>query len=78
LSRGLRSLVELDIRVTEIRGGQPAVEPDDLVNGRSEWYWNLRLRFENCEIDIDMDDDVLAKQLVAFKWKMTSKGQIAA
>jgi hypothetical protein len=62
---------------SRIRGGQPAVEPEDFVNRRSEWYWNLRLRFENCEIDIDPDDDVLAKQLVAIKWKMTSKGQIA-
>ena len=77
LSRGLRRLVELGHSVTEIRGGQPAVEPEDLVNRRSEWYWNLRPRFENCEIDFDPDDDVLAKQLVAIKWKMTSKGQIA-
>ena len=70
-------LVELGHSVTEIRGGQPAVEPEDFVNRRSEWYWNLRLRFENGEIDIDPNDDVLAKQLVAIKWKMTSKGQIA-
>ena len=70
-------LVELGHSVTEFRGGQPAVEPEDFVNRRSEWYWNLRLRFENGEIDIDPNDDVLAKRLVAIKWKMTSKGQIA-
>jgi hypothetical protein len=70
-------LIELGHSVTEIRGGQPAVEPEDFVNRRSEWYWNLRQRFENGQIDIDPDDDVLAKQLVAIKWKMTSKGQIA-
>ena len=56
-------LVELGYSVTEIRGGQPAVEPEDLVNRRSEWYWKLRPRFENCEIDIDPDDDALASSL---------------
>jgi hypothetical protein len=60
-------LIELGHSVTEIRGGQPAVEPEELVNRRSEWYWNLRQRFENGEIDIDPNDDVLAKQLVAIK-----------
>jgi hypothetical protein len=29
------------------------------------------------DIDIDPDDDQLAKQLGNIKWKMTSKGQIA-
>lgn len=70
-------LVELGHSVGEIRGGQPAVEPDDFINRRSEWYWNLRYRFEGGEIDIDPLDTELAKQLVAIKWKMTSKGQIA-
>jgi hypothetical protein len=70
-------LVELGHSVGEIRGGQPAVEPDDFINRRSEWYWNLRNRFERGEIDIDPLDTELAKQLVAIKWKMTSKGQIA-
>jgi hypothetical protein len=37
------------------------VEPEDFVNRRSEWHWNLRLRFENGEIDIDPDDNVLAQ-----------------
>jgi hypothetical protein len=69
-------LVELGHSVTEIRGGHPATVPDDFVNRRSEWYWDLRNRFERGEIDIDPNDDVLAKQLVAIKWKMTSRGQI--
>ena len=33
-------------------------------------------RFENGEVDIDPDDDVLAAQLWAIKWKLTSRGQI--
>jgi hypothetical protein len=67
LEQGSIAWLSWDISVTEIRGGQPAVEPEDFVNCRSEWYWKLRLRFENCVIDIDPDDDALAKQLVAIK-----------
>ena len=46
-------LVELGHSVGEIRGGLPAIKPEDFVNRRSEWYWNLRKRFEDGEIDID-------------------------
>jgi hypothetical protein len=70
-------LVELGHAVNEIRGGQPATVPEDFVNRCSEWYWDLRNRFERGEIDIDSLDSELAKQLVAIKWKMTSRGQIA-
>jgi hypothetical protein len=69
-------LIELGYPAGEIRGGKAAIEPEDFVNARSEWYWNLRNRFEECEIDIDPDDEVLAKQLGDIKWKMVSKGQI--
>jgi hypothetical protein len=34
-------LVELGHAVGEIRGGLPAIQPEDFVNRRSEWYWNL-------------------------------------
>jgi hypothetical protein len=70
-------LVELGHSVGEIRGGLPAIKPEDFVNRRSEWYWNLRKRFEDGEIDIDPLDKALAQQLVKIKWSMTSKGQIA-
>jgi hypothetical protein len=69
-------LIELGYPAGEIRGGKTAIEPEDFVNARSEWYWNLRNRFENGEIDIDPNDEVLAKQLGDIKWKMTSNGQI--
>jgi hypothetical protein len=67
-------LVELGHAVGEIRGGQPAIEPEDFVNRRSEWYWNLRNRFEHGDIDIDPLDTELAKQLVAIKWKDDFEG----
>ena len=37
----------------------------------------MRERFERKDIDIDPNDDQLAKQLGGIKWKLTSKGQIA-
>jgi hypothetical protein len=70
-------LIELGHSVGEIRGGKQAFEPEDFVNARSEWFWNLRKRFEDGEIDIDPLDTELAKQLVQIKWKMTSSGKIA-
>ena len=39
------------------------MEPEDFVNARSEWFWNLRKCFEDGEIHIDPDDEELAKQL---------------
>jgi hypothetical protein len=70
-------LIELGHAVGEIRGGKTAIEPEDFVNARSEWFWNLRKRFEDGDIDIDPNDDELAKQLGEIKWKMTSNGRIA-
>lgn len=55
----------------------PRSSREDFVNRRSEWYRNLRKRFEDGEIDIDPLDKALAQQLVKIKWSMTSKGQIA-
>ena len=49
-----------DHDVAEIHGGRPAVKPEDFVNARSEWFRNLRERFEAGEIDIDATDDKLA------------------
>jgi hypothetical protein len=46
-------LIELGYPAGEIRGGKTAIEPEDFVNARSEWYWTLRNRFQNGEIDID-------------------------
>jgi len=39
-------------------------------------FWPPRERFENGEIDIGPDDDHLATQLGAIKWKLASRGQI--
>jgi len=65
-------LREQDHDVAEVHGGRPALKPEDFVNARYEWFWNLRGCFEAGEIDIDPTDDKLG----AIKWTMVSKGQV--
>lgn len=45
-------------------------------NARAEWYWHLRLLFQNGQIDIDPNDDELASQLGSLRWSLNSKGRI--
>jgi hypothetical protein len=40
----------------------------------SEWYRDLRQSFKRSHIDIDSNDEQLARQLGEIKWKLTSKG----
>jgi hypothetical protein len=51
----------------------PVTEPDDLINARSEWCWNLRERFERGDTDVDPNDDQPARQFGDIKWKLTSR-----
>ena len=55
-----------------INVGRSARDKEQFVNLRAEGYWNLRLRFERGDIDIDPNDDDLAAQLVDLKWKPVS------
>ena len=59
----------------EMRSGFKAIDSEQFLNTRAEWYWNLRKCFENKEIDIGEDEE-LASQLSKLKYKITSKGQI--
>jgi hypothetical protein len=72
----LDRLLELDMPAAGLKGGTAPIDKERFVNKRAEWFWTLRERFENGEIDIDPDDDRLAAQLGAIKWKLTSRGQI--
>ena len=75
-----RGLVERGQELEEpFEGINVAQEPADkesFVNLRAEAYWGLRERFESGNIDIDPDDDDLAEQLVAIRYKRTSSGKI--
>lgn len=69
-------LVELGEDVIDFRGGAKPFNQKDFVNQRSEQYWNLRKLFEDGHISIDPEDDLLAAQLGAMKWTVSSNGKI--
>jgi hypothetical protein len=69
-------LVELGHNVVDMQSGAAAIDSEHFANARAEWFWALRERFEQGAMDIDPDDDELAAQLGAIKYKFTSRGQI--
>lgn len=68
-------LKELKKPVTEMQSGGSPKDKERFVNARAEWWWGLRTRFENGDIDIE-DDDILTSQLSNIKYKVNSRGQI--
>lgn len=58
--------------VSGVSVGDPAEDNESYVNLRAEGYWGLRERFEEGSIDIDPEDEDLAAQLVALRYKRSS------
>jgi hypothetical protein len=69
-------LVEAGHDVVDMQSGAAAADKEHFVNARAEWWWGLRQRFEDGDIDIDPADDELASQLGAIKYKYTARGQV--
>ena len=69
-------LREMGADVHDLQAGSAAADSERFVNARAEWYWGLRERFEQGDIDIDPADDDLASQLGAIRFEYTSRGQI--
>lgn len=68
-------LMEQGAPVQEMRGGFRARDAERFFNRRAEWYWGLRVRFEDGDIAIPDDEELLA-QLTAIKYSLNSRGQI--
>jgi hypothetical protein len=66
----------VDIIDMQAGAGPMGIDAHLFHNARAEWYWHLRTRFEDGLIDIDPDDDELAAQLGALRYKYTDKGKI--
>lgn len=45
------------------------------ANLLSQLWWDVRVRFEQGDIDIDAEDEELAEQLLMMRWEPNSKGQ---
>ena len=69
-------LREMGADVHDLQAGSAAGDSERFVNARAEWYWGLRERFEQGDIDIDPADDELAAQLGSIRFEYTSRGQI--
>jgi hypothetical protein len=69
-------LVEQGYDVLDMQSGAAAVDSEHYANARAEWWWALRERFEQGDIDIDPDDEDMAAQLGAIRYKYTARAQI--
>jgi len=69
-------LLEQGYDVVDMQSGAAAADNQHYANARAEWWWGLRERFEQGDIDLDADDDQLAAQLGAMKYKFTARGQV--
>lgn len=68
-----------ELKISGIVGvnvGETAHDSERFANIKAEGFWGLRERFEDGTIDIDIEDDDLAAQLVALRYKPTSAGKI--
>jgi hypothetical protein len=62
--------------VNDMQAGGGSSAPDKFLNARAEWYWALRVAFEQNRIDLDPEDEDLAAQLSSVRYKHTRRGQI--
>ncbi len=56
--------------------GRSARNKKRFANQRAEWFWKLRSKFLEGELDISADEDALASQLCVLKYKQNSRSQI--
>ena len=69
-------LAEQGLNVTPFQASEAAYRPEKFKNKRAEQYWAVRQLFIDGAIDIAPEDDELATQLGAIKWKIDSAGRI--
>lgn len=69
-------LLEQGHDVVDMQAGSGAVDSEHFLNSRAEWAWAIRTRMEDGDLDLDPEDDDLAAQLGALRYKFTSRGQI--
>lgn len=62
--------------VVDMQAGAAALDSRRFKNARAEWWWALRERFQDGDIDIDPNDDDMAAQLGSVKYKYTVRGQV--
>jgi hypothetical protein len=69
-------LVELGLHAVAFVAAGRASRPDRFLNLRAEAWWHAREVFRAGAVDLDPADRLLAGQLSAVRYKLTSSGQI--
>lgn len=69
-------LVEQGFSVHAFNAAERADQPDRFVNRRAEAFWRLREELREGRVDLDPEDDLLAGQLCAIRWRIGSNGKI--
>ncbi len=69
-------LKEQRVAAIGINVADAASDSERFANLRAEMFWGLRERFEQGDIDIDPEDEELAAQLAALRYKVDSRGRI--
>jgi hypothetical protein len=68
--------IELKEPFLGINVGEVSNDPERFVNLKAEYYWGLRERFEQGDIDLDPRDEATAAELISLRFKPNSRGQI--
>ncbi|HEX3509705.1 MAG TPA: hypothetical protein VHT27_01270 [Solirubrobacteraceae bacterium] len=69
-------LAEQGANVSAFSSASRALDPTRFANRRAEAFWQLREAFESGKVDPDPNDDALAAQLGALRWKVDSSGRV--
>lgn len=69
-------LREQGLPAVAFNSAERARQPDRFANRRAEAYWTLREQLQAGALDLDPEDDELAAQLCAIRWKVNSRGQV--
>lgn len=65
----------LPCRIVPVNVARPARNSERFANSRAEFFWGLRQRFQDQQIDIDAADEELHKQLSALTFCLDSRGR---
>lgn len=68
-------LKEIGERMEEVNVGMKAVDTEQFLNSRAEYYYHLLKRLEDHELALP-NDPKLKAQLADIRYKYTSKGQL--
>lgn len=68
-------LREQGLEARQFQASERARQPERFANRRAEAYWFLREELREGRVDLDPEDEELAAQLLAVRWRTDSRGR---